>query len=580
MRARLQKLVQESIADVARELDLGALREFDPELERTRDPLHGDFATNIAMRAAKPLGIAPRALAEHIVQSLPKSSMLERVTIAGPGFINFTLSTGAYQRELLRVVRDGTKYGTAQFGAGRRVLLEYVSANPTGPLHVGHGRHAAFGASLANLLRATGHEVDEEYYVNDAGRQMDILAVSVWLRYLQLCGSRIEFPQNCYQGDYCRTIAESIRAREGTSWVRDAAERSLAHPSADTETMLDELIGAAKEALGAQGFAIFFDAAITEILADIRDDLGEFGVTYQRWYSEQSLATSGAIDRALHALQEDGLLYVKDGATWFRTTDFGDDKDRVVVRENGARTYFASDIAYHKEKRERGYDLLLNVLGSDHHGYVARIKAALAGLGEPADSLEVRLVQFVVLFRGSEKVQMTTRGGTYVTLRDLRNEVGKDAARFFYVSRSNDQHLDFDLELAKSQSNDNPVYYVQYAHARIASMLRKLEDDGRGLPAPNGDAATPLTLASERQLMVEISRYPDVVRVAANNRAPQALVQYLRDLAAAFHSYYNAERIIVEDDELRGARGLLARAVQQVIANGLSIVGVSAPSTM
>lgn len=580
MRARLQKLVQESIADVARELNLNALREFDPELERTRDPQHGDFATSIALRAAKPLGLKPRALAEHIVQSFPTSSMLERVAIAGPGFINLTLSTGAYQREMLQVLRDGDRYGTSSIGAGRRVLLEYVSANPTGPLHVGHGRHAAFGASLANLLRATGHAVDEEYYVNDAGRQMDILAVSVWLRYLQLCGAVIEFPHNCYQGEYCRTIAESIRKREGTRWVRDAAQGVLESPGEDSEAMLDALIGAAKKALGADGFTIFFDAAITEILADIRDDLAEFGVHYQRWYSEQSLATGGAIDRALEALRERGLLYVKDGATWFRTTEFGDDKDRVVVRENGARTYFASDIAYHKEKRERGYDLLLNVLGSDHHGYVARVKAALAGFDEPADSLEVRLVQFVVLFRGSEKVQMTTRGGTYVTLRDLRNEVGNDAARFFYVSRSNDQHLDFDLELAKSQSNDNPVYYVQYAHARIASMLRKLEEEGLGLPSANGDAVAPLKLESERHLMAEISRYPDVVRGASDNRAPQALVQYLRDLAAVFHSYYNAERIIVDDAGLRSARCLLARAVQQVIANGLGIVGVSAPSQM
>jgi arginyl-tRNA synthetase len=580
VRAELQQLVRQSISDVARELNLNALSELDPELERTRDPQHGDFATSIALRAAKPLGIAPRTLAEHIVQSMPASAMLDRVEIAGPGFINFTLSAGAYQREVLRVVREGAEYGKSTSGAGQRVLLEYVSANPTGPLHVGHGRHAAFGASLANILRATGHEVDEEYYVNDAGRQMDILAVSVWLRYLEICGIEIEFPSNCYQGDYCRTIAESILEREGDTWIRDVTREFPADPGANAETMIDALIDTAKHALGPHGFGVFFEAAINDILADIRNDLAEFGVHYQRWYSEQSLTTTGAIDRALKALEERGLLYVNEGATWFRSTEFGDDKDRVVIRENGATTYFASDIAYHKEKCERGYDLLLNVLGADHHGYVARLKAALAGLGERVEALEVRLVQFVILFRGSEKVQMTTRGGTYVTLRDLRNEVGNDAARFFYVSRSNDQHLDFDLDLAKSQSNDNPVYYVQYAHARIASMLRKLGEDGFEMPAASGDATAPLDGPAEKQLMLAIGRYPDVLLMASTHRAPQALVQYLRELAAEFHSFYNAERIIVEDQTLRDARLLLVRAVQQVIENGLTILGVSAPTAM
>jgi arginyl-tRNA synthetase len=447
---------------------------------------------------------------------------------------------------------------------------------------VGHGRHAAFGACLASLLRATGHDVDEEYYVNDAGRQMDILAVSVWLRYLQDRGLNFAFPPNCYQADYCKLIAADVAARHGRQLTGDAdgVARILGDTESDPEDRLDSLIAFAKSELGAEGFALFFDAAIEDILGDIRDDLQQFGVSYDRWYSEKSLGTSGAIDRALAALQERGLLYVKDGATWFRTTQFGDDKDRVVVRENGARTYFASDIAYHKEKCERGYDLLLNVLGSDHHGYVGRVRAALAGFDKPVDILEVQLVQFVVLFRGREKVQMTTRGGTYVTLRDLRNEVGNDAARFFYVSRSNDQHLDFDLELAKSQSNDNPVYYVQYAHARIASMLRKLTDDGYTVPAASVDAVAALTLPEELQLMRQISRFGEVVEAAAQNRAPQAVVQYLREVAADFHSFYNAHRIIVENEAVRSARALLAHALQNVLANGLRLLGVSAPTTM
>jgi arginyl-tRNA synthetase len=361
---------------------------------------------------------------------------------------------------------------------------------------------------------------------------------------------------------------------------RDAVRALLDTPGEDDEARLDALIALAQEQLGEAGFTIFFDAAIDAILEDIRDDLEEFGVHYDRWYSERTLVTSGAIENGIEALRARGLLYERDGATWFRTSDFGDDKDRVVVRENGATTYFASDIAYHKEKFERGYDVLINIFGSDHHGYVARLRAALAGLGKEPDELEIRLVQFVVLFRGTKKVQMSTRGGKYVTLRDLRDEVGNDAARFFYVSRSNDQHLDFDLELATSQSNDNPVYYVQYAHARIASLLRRLEESGISLPKASIDALMPLRHESELNLMRAVSRYPEIVQLAADNRAPQTLVHYLRELAAEFHSFYNDLRIIDAESAERAARALLAAATRQVLANGLTLLGVSAPNSM
>ena len=335
---------------------------------------------------------------------------------------------------------------------------------------------------MANLLRATGHDVQEEYYVNDAGRQMDILALSVWLRFLQLSGVDLELPANAYQGDYVREIARAVRSAAGDDCLTSSQEQLgelLGEP--DAERRLDRLIAEAKQALGADGFAALHNAALTGILDDIKADLAEFGVRPHRWYSEANLTDGGAIDRALQRLRERRLLDVRDGATWFRATAYGDEKDRVVVRENGATTYFASDIAYHAEKRARGFDLLLDVLGADHHGYVARVRAGLEAMDEPGDCLEVRLVQFVTLYRGRERVQMSTRTGEYVTLRELRAEVGNDAARFLYVSRSNDQHLDFDLELAKQQSNDNPVYYVQYAHARVSSLLRRMEEGGFGL---------------------------------------------------------------------------------------------------
>jgi len=555
-------------------------------LERTRDAANGDFATNIAMRLAKAAGKAPRELAQAIVAALEPSPAVSRVEIAGAGFINFFLA-GAAQSDVVRRIHElGDAFGRNGTGGGRKVLVEFVSSNPTGPLHVGHGRHGAYGASVANLLEANGYAVHREYYINDAGRQVDIIAVSVWLRYLQACGEELRFPENGYKGGYVREIAAQLLQQADQMLVRPEGQVFGNLPpdepeGGNKETYIDALIARAKELIGDADFRDIAQLALKTIIADMEDDLREFGVVYDRWYSEASLSDNGAIDRALERLRKQNHVYEKDGALWFRATAFGDEKDRVVVRENGVKTYFASDIAYHLEKRERGFELLLDILGSDHHGYTARVRAGLQAMGEPPDSLEVQLVQFVSLFRGGEKVPMSTRAGEFVTLRQLRAEVGNDAARFFYVMRGHDQPLDFDLELAKSRSNDNPVYYIQYAHARVASVLRQLAAKGHQYDGTLALASLD-TLSSphESALLTALSRYPELIQLAGTNRAPHALVHYLRDLANSFHTYYNAEQFIVEDAPLRNARLALALATQQVVRNGLSLLGVSAPETM
>lgn len=579
MRDKLDQLVRDALRSLSETDGLAQLAELDPGLERARDSEHGDFASNVAMRAAKLARMAPRELAQAIIDRLPADALIAATELAGPGFINFRLAPAAYHSTVSDILNAGSAYGTKPAGSAGSVLVEYVSANPTGPLHVGHGRHAAYGASLAAILRAAGFAVDEEYYINDAGRQMDILAASVWLRYAQLHNAVHEFPSNCYQGDYVADIAKQLAADHGDAYLSAAAAvvATLADFGDEPEKNLDDLIAAIKSELGETDFTVVFNAALDEILGDIKNDLAEFGVEPTRWFSERSLTVSDAVAAALRLLDAKGLLYEKEGPTWFRTTDFGDDKDRVVVRENGVTTYFASDIAYHIDKFSRGYDRLINVLGSDHHGYVARVRAAIEAADNDADRLDFQLMQFVVLYRGTEKVQMTTRGGSYVTLRELRQEVGNDAARFFYVSRSNDQHLEFDLELAKAETSDNPVYYIQYAHARVASMLERLETE-----RPNAGEVDLSLLSNESEisLMRSLSRYPEIIELAANSRAPQHVVYYLRDLAAVFHAYYNSHRILGDDAGLRDARIVLAIATQQVIRNGLGLLGVSAPEKM
>jgi len=578
VKASIAKLVEQAIAELPALAEAPEIASISTTVERTRDSRHGDFATNIAMRLAKAAGKNPREIAQTIIDKLPDSELVDDVQIAGPGFINFHLSDAAFHGELRAILEQGMAYGRQPPVDTPKILLEFVSANPTGPLHVGHGRHASFGATLGNLLEANGYQVDREYYVNDAGRQMDILGVSVLLRALEKNGEPIEFPDAGYKGDYIGEIAAVLDTDiSGVS----ATELFAGVPHDDKEAAIGALIGNAEKLLGADEFHAVRRQSLESILDDIKDDLAGFGVTFDRWFSEQSLTDDNLIDDALAVLEKRRMLYEKDGARWFRATDFGDEKDRVVVRENGKKTYFASDIAYHYGKRERGYDLLIDVLGSDHHGYVARVQAGLEAMGYAGDSLEVDLVQFVTLYRGGEKMQMSTRSGEFVTLRQLREEVGNDAARFFYVMRSNDQHLDFDLELAKSRSNDNPVYYIQYAHARVASVFRQLADKSLAYDQANGIASLGLLKEThEKALMTSLSRYPEIIELAANNRAPQHLVHYLRDLANELHSYYNAHQFIVDEGALRDARLALISATRTVIASGLAIIGVSAPDSM
>lgn len=579
MRDKLEQLVRDALHALAERDGPAELAGLDPGIKRARDAEHGDFASNVALRAAKLAGRPPRELGQAIIECLPDDSFVDAVELAGPGFINFRLPNDAHHETIQAILAEGSDYGRTQPASRGKVLVEYVSANPTGPLHVGHGRHAAYGTSLAEILRAAGYSVDEEYYVNDAGRQMDILAASVWLRYAERQGVAIDFPPNCYQGDYVGDIGARLVEEHADTLLGDHEQviSAIGQFGDDGERNLDLLIATLKSTLGAGPFGTVLDEALGEILGDIRNDLEEFGAEPDQWFSERRLIDSGAVSTALNELESAGLLYESGGPTWFRTTDFDDDKDRVVVRENGATTYLASDIAYHKDKFDRGYDLLINVLGSDHHGYMARVHAAVAASGNDPDRLEFRLMQFVVLYRGSQKVQMTTRGGSYVTLRELREEVGNDAARFFFVSRSYDQHLDFDLDLAKAESNDNPVYYVQYAHARVASMLDRLEG---GRPDGGEVDFDLLSTDAERDLMRLLGRYPEIIELAASARAPQHLVHFLRDLAAVFHAYYNAHRVLVDDARLRDARVCLAVATQQVIRNGLGVLGVSAPEKM
>jgi arginyl-tRNA synthetase len=562
-----------------------ALREVAPQapeasvvLERPRQSQHGDYACGIALQLAKQLRTRPRDIAEKLVAALPASPYLERAEVAGAGFINLFLKPSFKQRVVRHVLQTGADYGKNGLGQGKKVQVEFVSANPTGPLHVGHGRGAAYGASLANVLSAAGFSVHREYYLNDAGRQMDILALSTWLRYLQLAGVTVPFPANAYQGDYVRDMARQILAVHGERYVRSAAEVMAGAPDStrDAEAALDALIANAKALLG-KAYDYIHGFALAEQLADCRNDLAEFGVTFDHWFSERSLYELGAVARAIETLEQRGHIYVRDGARWFRSTQFGDEKDRVVQRENGQHTYFASDIAYHLNKFERGFDLVIDIWGADHHGYVHRVKGAVEAAGVNPAQLTVALVQFVALYRGGQRLQMSTRAGEFVTLRELRREVGNDAARFFYVMRKSDQHLDFDLDLAKSRSNENPVYYVQYAHARVCSVLEQWGGDVASLT--HVDPA-PLVLEQELALLQRLFEYPDAVESAARELAPHVIAFYLKELAGEFHSYYNATRILVDEDPVRHARLALITATRQVLRAGLSLLGVSAPERM
>ena len=586
MKTLIEALLQHALDALPEDIVPRDARGVGIEVGNTRDAQHGDFASNLAMRLGKATRQNPRKLAEALVEALPANESIAKVEIAGAGFINFFLRDDAYHREIGKVLQDGASYGRSNLGAGRRVQVEFVSANPTGPLHVAHGRHAAFGASLSNLLEAAGFDVQREYYINDGGRQMDILAVSAWLRYLERCGEAFTFPANAYVGEYLVAVGEQLFAVVGTTLKHSATEVFDGLPpdepqGGDKDAFIDALIARARTLIGDAAYETVLSTALEGIVGDIREDLAEFGVIFDCWFSERSLSASGAIDRSIETLKKSGHAYLKDGALWFKSTDFGDEKDRVIVRDNGLKTYFASDIAYVLNKLERGFEHLLYIWGADHHGYITRLRAALMALGGQPQRFEVLLVQIVSLFRGGEKAKMSKRSGDYVTLRDLRKEVGNDAARLFYVMRSNDQHLDFDMELAKSRSNENPVYYIQYAHARVSSVRRQLKERGLEHDVAHGIASLGLlNEPQELQLIKRISAYPGVIEQCAAQRAPHSLVHYLRDLANDFHTYYSAHQFIVEDVGMRDARLDLALATQIVIRNGLALLGVSAPDTM
>ena len=622
MKPHLTQLLTHAVETLCRRGVLQPGDERRIHIERARDSKHGDFASNLAMALAKSARLNPRELAAQLVDALPESKLVERVEIAAPGFINFFIKTQAHRAVIDDIRTRGAQYGCSDAGAGKSVLIEFVSANPTGPLHVGHGRGAAFGDALARVLQAVGWRVEREYYVNDAGRQIDILALSVWLRYLMVCGESIAFPDNAYRGAYIADIAAALHQQHSDAWRADG-DALCANLPDDDETRIDEMITRCKTALGEieqqsesernserndecapkrqskqnvnqkstptttqqskdasqqTAYQQLLSVARDTMVDDIRDDLAEFGVQFDRWFSERALVDGGAVERALDALARGGYLYEQDGATWFAATRFGDAKDRAVLRADGSRTYFAADIAYHFTKGERGFDQLIDVFGADHHGYARRITAAFAALGFDEETLHTPLVQFAALYRGGEKISMSTRGGEFVTLRQLRREVGDDAARFFYVSRKNDQHMEFDLDLAKAQSSDNPVYYVQYAHARICSVFRQLRE--KNIPHNAAPDTAPLTEPGELELMKTLSRFPEVVETAASTLEPHLIAYYLRELATEFHAYYNAHPFLSSADEVRAARLGLIDAVRQVIANGLGLLGVGAPQQM
>ena len=548
------------------------------QIERTRDQAHGDFASNIALVLAKQAGMPPRDLAEKIVAHFPKNKLVTKIEIAGPGFINFFVDQSSQNAIIKTILQAGESYGHSNIAKDKTALIEFVSANPTGPLHVGHGRGAAFGDVVANLLTAIGYKVDREYYVNDAGRQMDILAVSVYLRYLELCGESISFPEKCYQGDYIRDIASILFDEYNQQWKKDITIPQW--DETEAEQQLDELISSCKSALG-NNYSILHASALNTVLDEIKSELKQFGVKFDQWYSEASLNDKNLIQHTIQALEKTEYIYEEKGAKWFRSSSLGDEKDRVVVRDNGVGTYFASDIAYHEQKYKRGYDKIIDIWGADHHGYIPRVRAAMQALGYKNEKLEVLLVQFVSLYRGKEKMQMSTRSGQFVTLQNLREEVGTDATRFFYVMRKSEQHLDFDLELATSNTKENPVYYIQYAHARICRLLEKLKQNNIDFELQMSLEKTELLNSEKEQLLItHLTTYSDIIEKAAQQYEPHQLVYFLKELATSFHTWYDTHRILDAENELKDARLCLCLAIKQVINNGLTLLGVSAPESM
>jgi arginyl-tRNA synthetase len=587
MKQTIQQLLQTSLSALQQQGVVPEDVKVDIQLDHTKDKSHGDFSTNLALMLAKPCQQKPRDIAQQLCEQLPADPGIEKVEIAGPGFINFFVAEGTQAQVVAQILEEKEHFGTCNIGQGTRIFLEFVSANPTGPLHVGHGRGAAFGASLANVLKATGYDVHSEYYVNDAGRQMNILAVSVWLRYLALHGLKFAFPSNGYRGDYVTEMAETLQKQVDDRFVHELKPVFTNVPAdekdgvGDKEAHIDGLIKNCKVLLGENDYNTLFDLGLNTLVDDIREDLKEFGVEFDEWFSEKHLVTENAVEHALKVLHKANVLYEKEGALWFKSTELGDDKDRVVRRKNGDTTYFASDIAYMLNKFERGAQQLVYIFGADHHGYIPRLRASVAALGHSNDDVLFEIVQFAVLYRGEEQVKMSTRRGEFVTLRELRKEVGNDAARFFYIMRKADQHMDFDLELAKSQSNDNPVFYIQYAHARICSVFKQLEEKGFTYDQAQGVSNLALLAEEHEQALIRLlSRYAETLASAARAKEPHRIAVYLRELANALHSYYNAHIFLVEDEPLRNARLALCAATRRVLANATQLLGVSAPTSM
>jgi len=555
MKQQIRQLVKGSVRRAIQAAALAEQRLPKVEIEVPKNEIHGDYSTNIAMVMASSQKKAPRIIAEQIIDHLEDhDNLITKTEIAGPGFINFFINIASWQKVLRDIQNAGDDYGRNDMGNGAKFQIEFVSSNPTGPLHVGHGRGAAVGDSVGNILQFSGYDVQKEYYINDAGRQIETLGLSVFLRYQSLLGKQIDFPEDCYQGGYIQDIARIVQEKH-------------AH---DLDDMPEDT-----------AIAYCARIAAAQIIKGIRRDLEAFGVNFDRWFSEQSLYDSGSVDQVITELQERNIVYEKDGATWFRTSEYQDEKDRVIVRKNGQKTYFASDVAYHLDKYRRGFEKVIDVWGADHHGYIPRMTASIEALGYRRDQFEVILVQLVNLLRGGEPVAMSTRAGEFITLKDVVEEVGTDAARFLFLTRHYESPLDFDLELAKKKTNENPVYYVQYVHARIASILNKGKE--RGVINEKADQDIVLDCLGETeeiQLIKTLGQFPEVVRKSANFREPHRVTYYLMSLASAFHSYYNKHRVLADDPVLVQARLYLVMAVQTIIRLGLTLLGVSAPEKM
>jgi arginyl-tRNA synthetase len=554
MKPKLQDLILSAAKSAHKKGDLPSADIPEVEIEEPRADAHGDFSTNIAMVMASNQKMAPRKIADAIIAHLQDpQELIEKTEIAGPGFINFFVKPSAWHPVLREILDADTAYGATDIGRGQKFQVEFVSSNPTGPLHVGHGRGAAVGDAVANILAVCGYEVQKEYYINDSGRQIRTLGRSVFLRYQELFGRKVGFPDECYQGAYIVELAADIKTLKGDGLLGQPQE--------------DAIMECAR-------------FAARKILDGIRDDLKLFGLEFDCWFSEQSLYDSGRVAEILEQFRKQGIIYEKEGALWFKTSDFGDEKDRVVVKANGETTYFASDIAYHQDKYDRGFQKVVDVWGADHHGYIPRMKAAIEASGHRRDQFDVILVQLVNLLRAGEPVAMSTRAGEFETLRDVINEVGRDAARFIFLTRHYESTLDFDLEVAKQKTNDNPVYYVQYVHARIASILRKGIGQGADEISWDDQAVDRLTAPEEIDLIKALARYPDILAGSARSMEPHRVTYYLMELASAFHTYYNKHRVLTDDALLRCGRLNLILAVQKVIRNGLTLLGVSAPERM